>query len=161
MEQQFANIPPERPSSVACHLEHIEGVGGVYGIWEGQKICYFGATCHLNHRMNEIMINGRHHSLSLLMGKRARGTTGRNRAAWFRRSQYRISWMVVPIGRTEFEEYMVLKHTGTLKNHQGGRFSLRSDYPEWQKLVSPSKALPKNRQQSGTPFALSSESQEF
>ena len=142
LERKFLNISPLKPASVATNVDQIESVGGVYAIWEGKKIRYFGETCHLNHRLGEILIIGRHHSLNLLMGEKAQGMTGRERSAWLCKSIYRVSWMVVNIGRAEFEEYMVLKYARTLKNHQGGRFCLRSDFTTWQTMIKPPNQKP-------------------
>jgi len=135
LEGQFLRSPRRDAAAVAKELDHVEGVGGVYGIWDESKLRYFGETCHLNHRLFEIVFIGRHHSLNLLMGAEALGKTGKEKSAWLCRSALRISWMVVEIGRAELEEYMVLKYAADLKNRQGRRFGLRSDIIEWRKMT--------------------------
>jgi hypothetical protein len=149
LERRFLSRPRRRPSAVAEKLGQVEELGGVYGIWQHGKLRYFGETCHLNHRIFEIVVIGRHHSLNLLMGNKALGKTGREKSAWLRRSTFRVSWMVVEIGRSELEEYMVLKYAADLKNHQGGRFSLRSDIAEWREIIeepNPKIAAKRGRQ---------------
>lgn len=69
------------------------------------------------------------------MGKEALGKRGREKSAWLCRSSYLVSWMVVDIGRTEMEEYMVLKYAADLKNHPGVRFGLRGDIKEWRDMT--------------------------
>jgi hypothetical protein len=141
LERKFVGLTPLKPAAVALELSQVEDRGGVYGIWEGSTLRYFGETCHLNHRLLEIVVIGRHHSLNLLMGSDAVGKKGREKAAWLAQSVYTVAWMVVDIGRAEFEEYMVLKHATTLRNHQGARFAMRGDIAEWHQMIKePNKA---------------------
>jgi hypothetical protein len=134
LEKNFEAAARWKPASVEP-IRDVESVGGVYGIWEEDNLRYFGETCHLQHRIEEIVQKGRHHSLDLLIGPAAQGKTGAEKATWFCQAHFLLSWLVVEFGRSEFEEYMVLKHGRTLKNHRAGRFSLRSDYKAWLTLA--------------------------
>jgi hypothetical protein len=134
LERKFMSITPHAPATARKELGEDLRVGGVYAIWEKEKLRYFGETCNLDHRLDEILNKGRHHSLVLL---KVKGATGRERAETFcgPKSKHSISWMIIPLGRKEFEEYMVLKHEKDLKNHQGGRFRDRSDISDWKAMV--------------------------
>lgn len=135
LETRFLALRRHKPAAIAQDLGKVEAVGGVYGIWHAKELKYFGATCHLNHRLYEMVLIGRHHSLNCLMGEQARGKTGSQKSAWLRQQPFRVSWMVIQIGRTEFEDYVVMKYARTLKNHQGRRFSLRSDITDWRQIT--------------------------
>lgn len=137
-----------RPAVARQRLVEEDARGGVYAIWEGTTMRYFGETCHVAHRVLEIVDLGRHHSLNLLMGPKAAGKTGRQKSAWFCRSPLKISWMIVEIGRAELEEYMVLKHAAGLKNHQSVRFGLRHDIDLWRSITKEP-----NRPLQGTPVS--------
>ena len=112
-------------------IDEIESLGGVYGVWKKDKLLYFGETTHLNHRIEEMVKLGRHHCVTLILGKKLASLSGRKRAECFCNSGYRISWMIVNIGRAELEEYMVARRDRTLLNKVQNRFTRRSDYEKW------------------------------
>jgi hypothetical protein len=158
LERKFLAVTPREPAVVARELSQVEARGGVYGIWEGATLRYFGETCHLNHRVFEIVAIGRHHSLNLLMGAEAIGKKGKEKSAWLAKSPYTVAWMVVDIGRTELEEYMVLKHATTLRNHQGIRFAMRGDIADWHAMLTEPNKAPEPTTGAVTPRAPSSTS---
>lgn len=119
------------------------GLGGVYAVWgENEKTAdpiYCGESCNLRDRGFEISVIGRHAVVSKILtvaGKLLETDSGRERSSKLRLLKYRVSWIIMPIGRKELEEYLIWMFRPKLNASLLGRFRGRDDFSSWESLVS-------------------------
>lgn len=99
---------------------NIPGTEGVYGIFDKDKLCYVGETACLQERMND-MYDTRNHTIRRNIAKLDFGytdTSSRKKAddeteekITKRMEQLKIAWIEVKLGRSELEEYLIIKES--------------------------------------------------
>lgn len=83
---------------------------GVYAIWCDDKCVYVGETCHLRHRLSDI-VHGKHRFI------RSRLTLGMTINEIL--ENHRISFVTDFIGRKELEEFLTVKWLGAIPGRLG------------------------------------------
>lgn len=90
--------------------------GGVYVLWENGVPVYIGATSGIKSRMGDISRPINHPfpaKVAIILSLR-KSPIEKLRSAIAER--YKISYVVVPLGRAEIEEYLILRWRNTLIN---------------------------------------------
>lgn len=130
-EEQLKKEPRHTPFGVSWNKDFPDE-GAVYVIWEKNSPVYVGETSGIKRRMSELSrpIN---HAFTKKMQKRfclddkdiklLRGKISEN---------FKVSFVIVPFGRAEIEEYLILRWRNTLINKIAKRLSCGSQY-EWVK----------------------------
>ena len=95
---------------------NIPGTAGVYGVFDGDTLCYVGETACLQERMND-MYDTRNHTIRRNIAKldfEYTDTSSRKKAddeteekITQRMEQFKIAWIKVELGRTELEDHIM------------------------------------------------------
>jgi hypothetical protein len=105
---------------------------GVYVIWEKNQPIYVGETSGLKSRMSDIMrpIN---HAFTKKISKKF-DLSELNELRCFMSNTYKLSYITVDLGRSEIEEYLILRWRKTLINKPTTRL-LKGEQYSWVKAV--------------------------
>jgi hypothetical protein len=107
---------------------------GVYAVWENDEPIYIGETSSLRARMSDL---GRpvNHTFARKTCKSFQiAETSLEELAAAMRAKYVLSFVRVPFGRAEVEEFMILRWRTTLINKPAKRL-LRSSQYAWVQAV--------------------------
>lgn len=95
---------------------NVPGNAGIYGVFDGNKLCYVGETACLQERMND-MYDTRNHTIRRNIAKLDfgyKGANSKNKAddeteekITKRMEQLKIAWIEVKLGRSELEEKII------------------------------------------------------
>jgi len=105
---------------------------GVYVLWKNNKPCYVGETSSLRHRMRDLARAVNHTFTRQLCKEHGFEEGDSSKVANLLATTYTVSFVAVPLGRTELEEYLVLRWYGTLRNKVAKRLLVSRQY-EWVK----------------------------
>jgi hypothetical protein len=119
-------------------IAEVPYLGGIYVLWkpESSKFIpiYIGETSNLWDRLNEMTRLGRHNALWKLTdknGKRIRNISILNSPEV---ADLLVSYLTVPVGRKEAEDYLIALWRPRLINKHNKRFQRRSDWHAFQAL---------------------------
>ncbi|EEF63331.1 hypothetical protein [Pedosphaera parvula] len=119
-------------------LKHVPYLGGVYVLWRNQVgdwiPIYVGESSNLWDRLYEMTCLGRHNAIQKLVDKE--GETPIRNVSILERPEINgihVSFVQLPIGRKEAEEFLIAKWRKTLINKFDKRFQRRTDWQafEW------------------------------
>ncbi|GIT97518.1 GIY-YIG nuclease family protein [Sulfurovum sp. TSL1] len=105
---------------------------GVYVIWENEKPIYVGETSGLKSRMSDLMrpIN---HAFTKKIDKKIEATSLEELRRYMN-TNYKLSYISIDLGRSEIEEYLILRWRKTLINKPTTRLLKGTQY-FWVKSV--------------------------
>lgn len=107
---------------------------GVYTVWEGDKPIYVGESSSLRARMSDIGRPLNHTFARKTCKTFLISESSLEELAAAMRARYLLSFILVPFGRAEVEEYLVLRWRSTLVNKPAKRL-LRSPQYDWVHAV--------------------------
>ncbi len=107
---------------------------GVYAIWEGETPIYVGESSSLKARMSDIGRPVNHTFARKTCKALLISDTSLEDLAAAMRARYTLSFVAVPFGRAEVEEYLILRWRKTLINKPAKRL-LRSPQYVWVQAV--------------------------
>lgn len=105
---------------------------GVYVIWEKEQPIYVGETSGLKSRMSDIMRPINHAFTKKISNKF--NLFDLNELRKFMSDNYKLSCIEVDLGRSEIEEYLILRWRKTLINKPTTRL-LKGEQYSWVKAV--------------------------
>ena len=105
--------------------------GGVYVVWEKNNPIYVGETSGLRSRMSDIR-RPYNHSFTKKISKRF--SIDKKELQKFMSEKYKLSYIQVHFGRSEIEEYLILRWRNTLINKPAKRL-LRGEQYSWVQVV--------------------------
>lgn len=105
---------------------------GVYVIWDNEKPIYVGETSGLKSRMSDLMrpIN---HAFTKKIDNKIE-TQSLDELRTYMSDKYKLSYISIDLGRSEIEEYLILRWRKTLINKPTTRLLKGSQY-SWVKSV--------------------------
>ena len=105
---------------------------GVYALWDisSSAMVYVGETASLLHRMQDIGRSVNHTCRRKLAKRHRLANATEDVLSKEIGLRYVMSFIAVPIGRLELEEYLSLRHAKTLINSPGKRL-LRGNSYDW------------------------------
>ena len=105
---------------------------GVYVVWENEQPIYVGETSGLKSRMSDIMrpIN---HAFTKKISNQY-NLFDLKELRQFMKNNYKLSYITVDLGRSEIEEYLILRWRKTLINKPTTRL-LKGEQYSWVKAV--------------------------
>ena len=105
---------------------------GVYVIWDNEKPIYVGETSGLKSRMSDLMrpIN---HAFTKKIDNRIEAQS-LDELRTYMSDNYKLSYISIDLGRSEIEEYLILRWRKTLINKPTTRLLKGSQY-SWVKSV--------------------------
>jgi len=116
--------------SAPAWAEDVPLEAGVYAVWEGDVPIYVGETSCLKARMSDIGRPVNHSFARKLCKALLLSPTSLDELAAAMRKSYLLSFVAIPFGRAEVEEYLVLRWRQTLVNKPAKRL-LRSPQYHW------------------------------
>ncbi len=130
-EKQIREAPRRRILEKDNWKGDVPSVGGVYVIWgisTGVPV-YVGETCHLNHRFIDLGQKSRH-TFRRKAAKILNLSNAKEKALSQAISEgYTLSYLPIPFGRKEVEEFLILRWQKTLINKPPKRLILSNNYP--------------------------------
>lgn len=105
---------------------------GVYVIWNNEKPIYVGETSGLKSRMSDLMRPINHAFTKKIDNKIEVQSLGELRT--YMSDNYKLSYISIDLGRSEIEEYLILRWRKTLINKPTTRLLKGSQY-SWVKSV--------------------------
>ena len=105
---------------------------GVYVIWENEQPIYVGETSGLKSRMSDIMRPINHAFTKKISNKF--NLFDLNKLRKFMTENYKLSFIQIELGRSEIEEYLILRWRKTLINKPTTRL-LKGEQYLWVKAV--------------------------
>jgi hypothetical protein len=122
--------------SAADWADSIPGLGGVYVVWDDQsgKAIYVGETCHLRHRLKDMARAGRHGLRKKIRRRPEMQILDEILFSKALAEHFSFSYLVLALGRVEFEEYLIFRWSDTVLNKPQKRFDYRQDIEYWRKL---------------------------
>jgi len=105
---------------------------GVYVVWEKEEPIYVGETSGLKSRMSDIMRPINHAFTKKISNKF--NLSDLNELRKFMSDNYKLSYITVDLGRSEIEEYLILRWRKTLINKPTTRL-LKGEQYSWVKAV--------------------------
>ena len=105
---------------------------GVYVVWENEQPIYVGETSGLKSRMSDIMRPINHAFTKKISNKF--NLFDLNELRKFMSDNYKLSCIEVDLGRSEIEEYLILRWRKTLINKPTTRL-LKGEQYSWVKAV--------------------------
>jgi hypothetical protein len=105
---------------------------GVYVVWEKEQPIYVGETSGLQSRMSDIMRPINHAFTKKISYKF--NISKLNELRNFMSKNYKLSYITVDLGRSEIEEYLILRWRKTLINKPTTRL-LKGEQYSWVKAV--------------------------
>ncbi len=132
-ERRLFRAPRRRPFSSDTWATDVPSSAGVYGIWDTRRRClvYVGETSDLHLRFRDLQ-----RAINHTFTKKVRNYLGlapsSSDAEVRRRMSQRFTLAFLPIafGRSEVEEYLVLRYRDTLENKPANRLLRGSQY-DW------------------------------
>jgi len=110
----------------------IPATPGVYALWDlsSNTMVYVGETSSLRHRMRDIERSVNHTCRRKLAIRHNLVDASESTLSAMIGKQYVLSFLPVPLGRLELEEYLSLRYGATLLNSPGRRLLRGSSY-DW------------------------------
>jgi len=105
---------------------------GVYVVWEKEHPIYVGETSGLKSRMSDIMRPINHAFTKKISNKF--NLSELNELRKFMSNNYKISFIPIDLGRSEIEEYLILRWRKTLINKPTTRL-LKGEQYSWVEAV--------------------------
>jgi len=105
---------------------------GIYVVWEKEHPVYVGETSGLKSRMSDIMRPINHAFTKKISNKFKIFELDKLRK--FMSENYKLSYLTVDLGRSEIEEYLILRWRKTLINKPTTRL-LKGEQYSWVKAV--------------------------
>ena len=105
---------------------------GVYVIWDNEKPIYVGETSGLKSRMSDLMRPINHAFTKKIDNKIEAQSLDELRT--YMSDKYKLSYISIDLGRSEIEEYLILRWRKTLINKPTTRLLKGSQY-SWVKSV--------------------------
>jgi hypothetical protein len=105
---------------------------GVYVVWENEQPIYVGETSGLKSRMSDIMRPINHAFTKKISNKF--NLSDLNKLRKFMTEKYKLSFIQIKLGRSEIEEYLILRWRETLINKPTTRL-LKGEQYSWVKAV--------------------------
>ncbi len=105
---------------------------GVYVIWDNEKPIYVGETSGLKSRMSDLMRPINHAFTKKIDNKIEAQSLDELRT--YMSDNYKLSYISIDLGRSEIEEYLILRWRKTLINKPTTRLLKGSQY-SWVKSV--------------------------
>lgn len=105
---------------------------GVYVIWDNEKPIYVGETSGLKSRMSDLMRPINHAFTKKIDNKIEAQSLDKLRT--YMSDNYKLSYISIDLGRSEIEEYLILRWRKTLINKPTTRLLKGSQY-SWVKSV--------------------------
>ena len=105
---------------------------GVYVIWDNEKPIYVGETSGLKSRMSDLMRPINHAITKKIDNKIEAQSLDELRT--YMSDNYKLSYISIDLGRSEIEEYLILRWRKTLINKPTTRLLKGSQY-SWVKSV--------------------------
>jgi len=105
---------------------------GVYVVWENEQPIYVGETSGLKSRMSDIMRPINHAFTKKISNKY--NLFDLKELRQFMKTNYKLSYITVDLGRSEIEEYLILRWRKTLINKPTTRL-LKGEQYSWVKAV--------------------------
>lgn len=130
IEQRMIKAPRRSVLGGEDWAENIPELGGVYVIWDsstGDPV-YVGETCHLNHRLGDLKQKTRHtfrRKIAKILNLEDLSNLDLSKKI---SERYELSYLRIPFGRKEVEEFIVLRWSETLINKPQGRLRLSKNY---------------------------------
>jgi hypothetical protein len=116
-------------------ISEVPFLGGVYVLWkpaeEGWVPRYVGESSNLWDRLDEITRLGRHNGLRKLAANKVKNVSILSDPEIVGLA---VSFVVVPVGRKEAEDYLVALWRSTVANKHDQRFKRRSDWKTFEAL---------------------------
>jgi hypothetical protein len=114
----------------------IPALGGVYVIWDDTNgnAVYVGETCHLQHRLSDMARAGHHGFLKKIRTRPEMQIVDELLFSKALAEHFSLSYLVLSLGRIEFEEYLLFRWHATLLNKKPARFKYRQDIEDWRKV---------------------------
>lgn len=122
--------------SAADSADSIPSLGGVYVVWDNTSgnAIYVGETCHLRHRLRDIACSGHHSLCKKIRTRPEMQILDEIQFSKALAEHFSFSYLVLSLGRVEFEEYLIFRWHATVLNKTQKRFDYRQDIEGWRKL---------------------------